>query len=59
MLRRRHGRGRTARALIAASYSAAGLIEFLLNPVLGKLAYKYDRKGVYYIGPLLSGVVMT
>ena len=63
MLRRRHGRGRTAQALIAASSSASGLIEFMLNPVLGKLAdiYKYGRKGVYYmyIGPLRSGVVMT
>ena len=48
-----------AAPLIAASSSASGLIEFLLNPVLGKLADKYGRKGIYYIGPLLSGVVMT
>eukprot|EP01052_Picozoa_sp_SAG31_P067155 SAG31_NODE_25937_length_451_cov_0.872159_1_plen_126_part_01 len=53
--------GDTAKAapLIAATSSASGLIEFLLNPVLGKLADRFGRKGVYYIGPLVSGVGMS
>ena len=53
--------GDAARAapLIAATSSASGLIEFLLNPVLGKLADAVGRKGVYYIGPVVSGVVMS
>jgi len=53
--------GDAARAapLIAATSSVSGLIEFLLNPVLGKLADAAGRKGVYYIGPVVSGVVMS
>ena len=50
--------GRAA-PLIAATSSASGLIEFLLNPVLGKLADLYGRKPVYFIGPVVSGVVMS
>ena len=48
-----------AAPLIAATSSASGAIEFLLNPVLGKLADRLGRKGVYYIGPLVSGVGMS
>ena len=45
--------------LIALSSSASGLIEFLCNPILGKLADKVGRKLVYYIGPVVSGVGMS
>jgi DHA1 family tetracycline resistance protein-like MFS transporter len=48
-----------AAPLIAATSSASGLIEFLLNPVLGKLADRYGRKPVYYVGPIVSGVGMS
>ena len=48
-----------AAPLIAATSSASGMIEFLLNPVLGKLADRYGRKMVYFIGPVVSGVVMS
>lgn len=53
--------GDTTRAapLIAATSSASGLIEFLLNPILGKLADRCGRKGIYFIGPLVSGVAMS
>ena len=35
---------------IALTSSLSGLIEFLVNPILGKLADQYGRKWVYYIG---------
>jgi len=44
---------------LAATSSAAGLVEFLCNPVLGKMTDDYGRKWVYYIGPLVSGVGMS
>jgi MFS family permease len=53
--------GDIARAapLIAATSSASGLVEFLFNPVLGKLADRYGRKPIYVIGPMVSGVGMS
>lgn len=42
--------------LMASSSSAAGLVEFVLNPLIGKMSDDYGRKWVYYIGPVLSGI---
>ena len=53
------GDAAVAAPLIAATSSASGLVEFLLNPILGKLADRYGRKPVYYIGPVVSGVGMS
>ena len=35
----------------------SGVVEFIVNPMLGKLMDKYGRKWVYYIGPIVSGVM--
>lgn len=40
---------------MALSSSISGMIEFVVNPILGKMADKYGRKFIYYLGPLLSG----
>lgn len=48
-----------AGALLAACSSAGGLIEFLCNPILGKMTDDFGRKWVYYIGPLVSGIGMS
>eukprot|EP00929_Paragymnodinium_shiwhaense_P121697 TRINITY_DN94049_c0_g1_i1.p1 TRINITY_DN94049_c0_g1~~TRINITY_DN94049_c0_g1_i1.p1 ORF type:complete len:483 (-),score=73.94 TRINITY_DN94049_c0_g1_i1:289-1737(-) len=49
---------RTA-SVIAATSSAAGLVEFFVNPALGKLADQLGRKFVFYIGPVVSGMTMS
>jgi len=48
-----------AGALLAATSSAGGLIEFVCNPVIGRMTDDYGRKWVYYIGPLVSGIGMS
>lgn len=45
--------------LLAATSSAGGLVEFLLNPVLGNMTDSFGRKWVYYVGPAVSGVAMS
>lgn len=48
-----------AASALALTSSLAGATEFLLNPVIGKMADQYGRKWIYYIGPAVSGVVMS
>lgn len=48
-----------AAAAMAFTSSASGLVEFVANPVLGKLVDKYGRKFLFYLGPLVSGVGMN
>jgi len=54
-----NGDSARAGALLAATSSMGGLIEFVFNPILGKMTDDYGRKWVYYIGPLISGVGMS
>eukprot|EP00746_Dinoflagellata_sp_MGD_P000646 gnl/MRDRNA2_/MRDRNA2_101160_c0_seq1.p1 gnl/MRDRNA2_/MRDRNA2_101160_c0~~gnl/MRDRNA2_/MRDRNA2_101160_c0_seq1.p1 ORF type:complete len:446 (+),score=70.59 gnl/MRDRNA2_/MRDRNA2_101160_c0_seq1:97-1434(+) len=50
------GNAGQAAAALAWTSSAAGAIEFFMNPIIGKLADQYGRKFIWYIGPILSGV---
>jgi MFS family permease len=46
-------------ATLALASSAGGAIEFLLNPIVGKISDDWGRKWVYYLGPAVSGVGMS
>lgn len=46
-----------AASVLALTSSMAGATEFFLNPVLGKMADQYGRKWIYYVGPIVSGVL--
>lgn len=53
-----HDPAKLASAL-AISSSAGGLIEFLVNPVLGKMTDDYGRKWTFYVGPGFAGIGMS
>ena len=40
--------------LLAASSTCTGLIQFLINPSIGKLSDKFDRKPFFQIGPAFN-----